>query len=158
MLPTYPRMKAAAFEWSVGSIWRWRIPSGCARAHLAACPHVMEDGFGGPAQIQKRQQINNLQRSAAASLLILHHTIASLLQYARSILQRHCVLCVPLFISPIVLDYFCLTHAPNPLPFRYSENRYSIYTTRKRSIGTSTLAPVKNEPALTYLNSVRRAR
>jgi hypothetical protein len=31
-------------------------------------------------------------------------------------------------------------------------------TTRKRSIGTSTLAPVKNEPALTCLNSVRRAR
>jgi hypothetical protein len=30
-------------------------------------------------------------------------------------------------------------------------------TTRKRSIGTSTLVPVKNEPALTCLNSVRRA-
>jgi hypothetical protein len=32
------------------------------------------------------------------------------------------------------------------------------HTTRKRSIGTSTLVPVKNEPALTCLNSVRRAR
>jgi hypothetical protein len=31
-------------------------------------------------------------------------------------------------------------------------------TARKRSIGTSTLVPVKDEPALTCLNSVRRAR
>jgi hypothetical protein len=35
---------------------------------------------------------------------------------------------------------------------------FSAFITRKRSIGTSTLVPVKNEPALTCLNSVRRAR
>jgi hypothetical protein len=38
------------------------------------------------------------------------------------------------------------------------EVQRSAITTRKRSIGTSTLVPVKNEPALTCLNSVRRAR
>jgi hypothetical protein len=40
----------------------------------------------------------------------------------------------------------------------HSGEKMSAITTRKRSIGTSTLAPVKNEPALTCLNSVRRAR
>jgi hypothetical protein len=41
---------------------------------------------------------------------------------------------------------------------RWWSRRGRTITTRKRSIGTSTLVPVKDEPALTCLNSVRRAR